>query len=92
MNATEIVMRYISALIFALIGYSVANKIPRGSRISAWVVFILGSVLASDVLRNVWLIAVDQFAIYLSSALCGLGIGILLAFVVKGGHKAQAAV
>jgi len=90
MNTTEIVMRCISALIFGAVGYSAAHRIPRASRSSAWVIFIVGAVLASDVLRNVWIIAVDNYAIYLSSALCGLGIGILIAFVVRGKNQPQA--
>jgi hypothetical protein len=90
MNTTEIVMRCVSALVFAGVGYFVADKIPRGSKISAWVIFILGAVLAPDILRNVWIVSVDGYAIYLSSSLYGLGVGILIAFVAKGKYQSKA--
>jgi hypothetical protein len=83
MNTTEIVMRFVSALIFAGLGYVVSRSIPAESKITAWIVFILGAVLASEGLRDVWIIAIDKYAIYLSSSLYGLGLGILMGFLAK---------
>ena len=83
MNTAEIVMRFVSTLIFAGLGYVVSRRIPLESKITAWVVFVLGAVLASDGMRNVWIIAIDKYAIYLNSSLYGLGLGILIGFLAK---------
>jgi hypothetical protein len=83
MDTTEIVMRFVSTLIFAGLGYVVSRRVPLESKITAWVVFVLGAVLASDGMRNVWIIAIDKYAIYLNSSLYGLGLGILMGFLAK---------
>ena len=83
MNTIEIVMRFVSTLIFAGLGYVVSRRIPVESKITAWVVFVLGAILASDGMRNVWIIAIDKYAIYLNSSLYGLGLGILMGFLAK---------
>ena len=83
MNTAEIVMRFVSTLIFAGLGYVVSRRIPLESKITAWVVFVLGAVLASDGMRNVWIVAIDKYAIYLNSSLYGLGLGILIGFLAK---------
>jgi hypothetical protein len=83
MNATEVVMRFVSTLVFAGLGYVVSRHIPVESKITAWVVFVLGAILASDGMRDVWIIAIDKYAIYLNSSLYGLGLGILMGFLAK---------
>jgi hypothetical protein len=83
MNTTEIVMRFVSTLIFAGLGYVVSRHVPLESKITAWVVFVLGAVLASDGMRDIWIVAIDKYAIYLNSSLYGLGLGILMGFLGK---------
>ena len=87
MGTTEIIMRFVSTLLFAGLGYVVSHKIPFESKVTAWLTFILGAALATGSLRDIWIVAVDQYAIYLNNALYGLGLGVLMGFVQRGKHK-----
>jgi len=87
MNATEVIVRCISGLVFAFLGYFIAYRIPRQSKITLFVIFILAVLLSSDVLPNLLIIAVDQYAIYFNTALYGLSVGILMAFLVRGKYE-----
>ena len=87
MNATEVIVRCISGLVFAFLGYFIAYRIPRQSKITLFVIFILAVLLSSDILPNLLIMAVDQYAIYFNSALYGLSVGILMAFLVRGKYE-----
>ncbi len=83
MSATELIMRLVSGLLFASLGYFVSHKIPHESKTTAWVVFVVGGILTSDILRHVSIIAVDIYSLFLSSSLYGFGGGILAGFIAN---------
>ncbi len=87
MSTTELIMRLVAGVLFAGLGYVVSRKIPRESKIAAWVVFALGALLASDILRHVSIIAIDDYSFYLSSSLYGFGVGVLAGFIGKKGPQ-----
>jgi hypothetical protein len=87
MWSTEGIMRIVSAILFAGIGYLLSSKIPAPRKVFSWVVFILGILLSNYVMVSTLIFGFGTTGIYFNNSLQGLGAGILCGFIVRG--KAQ---
>ena len=83
----ESVMRIVSDLISAGLGYLISAKIPVPRRTAYWVVFALVIILVRDTARSRHLIAVYEF--WLDPSLQGVCIGILFGFIIRGKIRQQ---
>jgi len=88
MSLTEGIMRAVSAILFAGIGYLVSSKIPAPQKVLSWVVFTLGILLSNYVMVSTIVFGFGSTGIYFNNSLQGLGAGILCGFIIRG--KAQA--
>ena len=89
MPAGADVMRAVSTILFAVLGYLLSAKLPAPRKVLWWGVFIAGIWFVNYVMVSTLLIGVFGEGIYLNNALQGLGLGILFGFIVRG--KAQVA-
>ena len=87
MSLTEGIMRAVSAILFAGIGYLLSSKIPAPRKVLSWVVFIAGILLSNYVMASAYIIGFGSTGIYFNNSLQGLGLGILCGFIIRG--KAQ---
>jgi uncharacterized membrane protein len=73
--------------LFAGVGVLVSRTLPENGSLIAWVVFVLGILLVADILPKVIGPGLDQIGAYLGSSLHGLGMGILLGFILRKGQS-----
>jgi hypothetical protein len=83
------IVRAIGAIVFAVVGYFISSKLPSPKSWVAWVVWALGALLAGQVLPTVPVLGFMSSRVYFSDALQGLGIGILVGFMIAGKSKGQ---
>jgi uncharacterized membrane protein YczE len=84
MSSTESLMRIVSSVLFAGIGYLFSSKIPAPRTVFSWVVFVLAILLAGGVMVKTLIVSVGDFGVYFNNSLQGLGMGVLCGFIVRG--------
>lgn len=81
MNLDDFVVRLALALLFAGAGVLASSYLSRSSGAIAWTVFAMGFIGASGIVSKVF--TFGTFAPLIDSSLYGLGLGILLGFIIR---------
>jgi uncharacterized membrane protein AbrB (regulator of aidB expression) len=83
MTSSEIIIQLVFSILFAGAGVLISRTLPNPGSLMAWVVLVLGILLAANILPIVIGTTVGQFGLYMGSSLHGLGIGILFGFILR---------
>ena len=87
MENLELLMRFLSYSIFAVVGYLFSRRLspPKGAFSWVLIVLLVLVIFLSDyMMGSARLVGVGPTGIYLNNSVQGLGIGILCGFAMKG--------
>ncbi|MBW6474813.1 MAG: hypothetical protein K0B14_16920 [Anaerolineaceae bacterium] len=79
----ESILRIIAFLVFAIIGYLLAKKLPEPKRGFTWVICLGILVIAGNIGVNTRLIDISGFTLFLNNSLQGFVFGVLSGWLMK---------
>jgi surface polysaccharide O-acyltransferase-like enzyme len=79
----ESILRIIAFLLFAIIGYFLAKKLPEPKRGFTWIICLGILVISGYIGVNTRLIDISGFTLFLNNSLQGFVFGILSGWLMK---------
>jgi hypothetical protein len=83
MSSTQIIIQLAASVLFAGLGVLASNGLPNPGSRKVWALFVVGVLLCANILPAVIGLAIADVGMYSGAALYGLGVGILLGFVLR---------